>query len=239
MTFVRFPHTPHLAWLGEGRPRDDKVLTPAEARALLRHEVTVEEKVDGANVGFSVDDEGTVRVQSRGAYVQREACHPQFKPLFHWLGPRRQVLGAELAQHLILFGEWCYAVHSVRYTRLPDWLLIFDVFDRRAGSFWSVPRRDALAKELDLAVVPRVAVGRFDLNALIRLLGESKLGPGPSEGLYVRRDEGDWLAARAKLVRAEFVQNIGIHWSRRPLRTNKLASDGDDRRRARDVVGGH
>jgi hypothetical protein len=237
VTFVRFPHTPHLAWLGEGRPRADKVLTPAEARELLRHEVTIEEKVDGANVGFSVDDEGAVRVQSRGADVQREACHPQFRPLFPWLEPRRQALGAALSEGLILFGEWCYAVHSVRYTRLPDWLLAFDVFDRRAGSFWSVPRRDALAKELGLAVVPQVTAGRFDLDGLIRLLGQSKLGSGPTEGLYVRRDEGDWLAARAKLVRAEFVQNIDVHWSRRPMRTNQLASNGD-RNRPRDASAG-
>ena len=233
MTFVRFPHTPHLAWLGKGQPRHDKIMTPAEAQALLEHDVTVEEKVDGANVGFSVDDEGTVRVQSRGAYVRRDACHPQFAPLFRWLDPRRQALGAALSHDLILFGEWCYAVHSVRYTRLPDWLLVLDVYDRRAGSFWSVPRRDTLARELDLAVAPRVAVGRFDLNGLIRLLGDSKLGPGPAEGLYVRRDEGDRLVARAKLVRAEFVQSIDVHWSRRPLEINQLASDGDNGKRVR------
>ena len=50
--FFRFPHTPHLAWLGQGAPRDDKVLTPAEARALLTDAVVVEEKLDGANLGF-------------------------------------------------------------------------------------------------------------------------------------------------------------------------------------------
>ncbi|MGV3590570.1 MAG: DNA ligase, partial [Gammaproteobacteria bacterium] len=26
--FFRFPHTPHIAWLGAGMPRDDKVLAP-------------------------------------------------------------------------------------------------------------------------------------------------------------------------------------------------------------------
>src|SRR5690606_2076140 len=48
--FFRFPQTPHLAWLGEGQPRDDKVLTPDEVDALLAGEVVVEEKVDGANI---------------------------------------------------------------------------------------------------------------------------------------------------------------------------------------------
>ena len=132
MTFVRFPHTLHLAWLAPGKPCDDKVLTPSEARALLAHDVIVEEKVDGADVGLPVDDQGTLRVQSRGSYVLSHA-------LADALGP-----------DLVLFGEWCYATHSVRYTGLPDWLLAFDVYDRSREAFWSVIRRDQLAKQLDI-----------------------------------------------------------------------------------------
>lgn len=228
MTFLRFPRTPHLAWLGSGTPRDDKILTPSETRELLARDVIVEEKVDGANVGFSVDDEGTLRVQSRGSYVVPNSSHPQFKPLSRWLAPRRHALVDALGSDLILFGEWCFATHSLRYTRLPDWLLAFDVYDRSRKVFWSVLRRDQLAKQLNVATVPRVASGRFDLADLVSLLASSKVGTGPAEGLYVRREEGDRLVARAKLVRPEFVQGISTHWSRGPLRTNLLATVPDD-----------
>ena len=44
--FFRFPHTPHLTWLGTESPRDDKVLDAAEASALLAGAVLVEEKLD-------------------------------------------------------------------------------------------------------------------------------------------------------------------------------------------------
>lgn len=37
--FFRYPHTPHLAWLGEGSPRDDKVLPPAEVKTLLNDHI--------------------------------------------------------------------------------------------------------------------------------------------------------------------------------------------------------
>ena len=57
-SFFRFPHTPHLAWLGDGEPRDDKVLSTAEAKALLASDVVVEEKLDGANLGFTLSAEG-------------------------------------------------------------------------------------------------------------------------------------------------------------------------------------
>ncbi|WP_279608935.1 hypothetical protein [Burkholderia gladioli] len=39
--FFRFPHTPHLAWLGSGKPRDDKVLSSGEVRTLLFGDVVV------------------------------------------------------------------------------------------------------------------------------------------------------------------------------------------------------
>ena len=82
--FFRFPHTPHLAWLGEGEPRDDKLLAPSEVEALLADEVLVEEKLDGANLGISWGDEGQLRVQNRGA--SPEAPHRgQFPRFNQWL----------------------------------------------------------------------------------------------------------------------------------------------------------
>lgn len=220
--FFRFPHTPHLAWLGEGQPRDDKVLDPQSARELLSHDVVVEEKVDGANLGFSVDEHGVLRAQNRGTYVSLEGAQGQWKPLKRWAQARTHELAKALVPDLMLFGEWCYAVHSVRYTHLPDWFLTFDVYDRASGEFWSVTRRDALASRLGLAVVPRLGAGRFDLSQLKALLGGSKLADGPAEGLYVRHDVGGRLTARAKLVRREFVQAIDEHWSKKALVTNAL-----------------
>jgi len=223
--FFRFPHTPHIAWLGSGQPRDDKVLLPQDAGELLRHEVIVEEKVDGANLGFSLDERASLRVQNRGSYLSKEHCHPQFKTLWRWLQTREQALADALFPDLMLFGEWCYAVHSVRYNRLPDWFLAFDVYDRSQGHFLSTARRDDLIAQLGLAMVPVLGQRKFKLAELSDMLKQSQLGEAPAEGLYVRRDEGAWLAARAKLVRPEFVQAIEEHWSRRSVQVNELAAE--------------
>lgn len=227
MEFFRFPHTPHLAWLGPGRPRDDKVLSNAEAADVLSRDVLVEEKVDGANVGFSVGPDGELRAQNRGTYLTPTSSHPQFKPMFRWLQSHRDAIADALFPDLTLFGEWCWAVHTVRYTKLPDWFLAFDVYDRVQRRFWSATRRNALVRVLGLARVPEVAGGRYSVADLKAMLGQSRLSDGPAEGLYVRRDDGEWLGARAKLVRPEFVQALGEHWSRRSLATNSLARDGD------------
>lgn len=220
--FFRFPRTPHIAWLGEGEPRGDKLLDAKEAEDLLASELVVEEKVDGANLGFSIDENGILRAQNRGAYVYQDHCHPQFKPLFSWLKPREHRLADALFPDLMLFGEWCYAVHSIQYDALPDWFLVFDVYDRAKGEFWSSRKRDELAAELGLATVPKLGEGRFDLPGLMGLLGNSRLTTGPAEGLYVRKEEGDRLVTRAKLVRAEFVQAIDVHWTKKGMRTNSL-----------------
>ena len=225
MVYFRFPRTPHLAWLGPGEPRRDKVLSPLEAQVLLSHQVIVEEKVDGANLGFSIDEAGDLRAQNRGAFLLPENSHPQFKPLFRWMAQRRPALTKALGPDLMLFGEWCYAVHAVQYTALPDWFLAFDVYDRAAGKFWSAARRDDLVRRIGVSQVPEIAAGRFDFTALKAFLGPSKLTTGPVEGIYVRYDRGDHLVARAKLVRPEFVQGIGTHWSRQQIRTNSLESD--------------
>ncbi len=221
--FFRFPHTPHVAWLGKGSPRGDKLLAPHEVRELLSGEVVVEEKVDGANLGFSVGEDGALRAQNRGRYLEGAGLDGQWRPLRRWLSSRAHALAAALGTNLMLFGEWCYAVHSVRYTRLPDWFLAFDVYDRERDEFWDVERRNALAERLGVLTVPELGRGQQTVEALTRLLGQSRLTEGPAEGLYVRREANGVLTARAKLVRAEFVQAIDEHWSKRAIEENQLA----------------
>ena len=223
--FFKFPSTPHLAWLGEKTPRDDKLLEPAERDDFLRRDLVVEEKVDGANVGFSFSPGGELRVQNRGQYIQ-PGDRGQFRRIHDWARQREDALLDALADHLILFGEWMYAVHSVRYNWLPDWFLVFDVYDRHARCFWSSDRRNALAQSLRLFSVPEVARGRFSHHDLAELAcGPSALADGQREGIYLRVQQGGDLTHRAKIVNPTFVQQIAEHWSRRAMVVNELRSE--------------
>lgn len=221
--FFRFPHTPHIAWLGTGMPRDDKVLAPHEAAHLLSGPVVVEEKLDGANLGLSLAPDGNLRAQNRGQYLV-EPYSGQFSRLPSWLGAHRAALTQSLSPELILFGEWCAAKHSLHYEALPDWFVVFDVYDRAAGRFWSSERRNAFTRELGLVSVPELLRGESDMQGLITLLREarSRYRTGPPEGIVIRRDAGDLCEARAKLVRAEFTQTIAEHWSSRGLVWNRV-----------------
>ena len=225
--FFRFPHTSHIAWMCNSEPRDDKVLSTQEASELLSLAVVVEEKLDGANLGFSLSPDGDLRAQNRGQYLR--APHAgQFVRLPEWLLLHGDKLRAALKAHasagLMLFGEWCAARHSLDYDHLPDWFLLFDVYDRSQSRFWSTPRRNDLAATLGLVTVPRLLEGRFTLSQLKDVLGSrhSQFRQGALEGVVIRRESAEWCEACAKLVRPDFTQAIGEHWSRRRIEWNRL-----------------
>lgn len=220
--FHKFPHTPHLLWLGTGAPREDKVMAPPEVAEFLNGELIVEEKVDGANLGLSLGPDGRLRAQSRGNYLAPGRCHAQWNPLWPWLAQRREALEEGLRGGLMLFGEWCHARHTVPYDELPDWFLGFDVFETVTGSFWAVDRRNEWLRGRRVVSVPELARGRFSRPQLLALLGRSRVGHAPMEGLYLRCQQAGGLLGRAKIVGAAFKQQIEEHWTRRPVVRNQL-----------------
>ena len=179
------------------------LLSPAEAEDILSGPVVLEEKLDGANLGFSVSPDGVLRAQNRGQYLP-QPFHGQFARLGPWLAAHEDKLFDALGPHLVAFGEWCAARHSLDYATLPDWWMLFDVYDRQEQRFWSTPRRNAWAAEIGFTSVPR------------------QFRQGHLEGIVVRRENADWLENRAKLVRADFTQTIEAHWKSRALEWNRV-----------------
>lgn len=223
MDFFRFPHTPHLAWLGKNDPRGDKLLNAKETAELLKDIVVVEEKIDGANLGISLDENGHLQVQNRGQYLL-EPYSGQFSRLNAWLGQHQQVLLRELDNSLILFGEWCTAQHSLDYQALPDWFLLFDVYDRNEQKFWSTSRRNAFAKRIGLKTIFEIKRGHTDLSSLEQLVlnTPSHYRDGKIEGIVIRSNSTEWTEKRAKLVHPDFTQAIEEHWRSRMIEWNRL-----------------
>lgn len=221
--FFRFPHTPHLAWLGNGVPRDDKVLSSEAASALLAVAVVVEEKLDGANLGFSLGESGKLLAQSRGQYL--DTGHGgQFSRLPQWMTQHGEALLARLEPNCIAFGEWCAARHSLAYDHLPDWWLMFDLYDRQSRRFQSITSRNEFAQSAELETVAEIFRGRTTLHALERLLLDtpSRYRTGPIEGLMVRSENATGMRATAKLVHPAFTQSIEEHWRSRYIEWNRV-----------------
>lgn len=222
--FFKFPSTPHLALLGDVAVRGDKVFSEHDRDNFLKNTITVEEKLDGANLGISFDRDSNMHVQNRGSYIDKPYSG-QWKELGRWIPSKRDLMFDVLTDRYILFGEWCYAVHSIYYDQLPDLFLGFDIFDKKNKKFLSCKRRDKLFHTLGISQVPLLKRSRFTFDYLLQLLEESRFSENPAEGLYLRFDYGDWLCQRAKLVRPEFIQTIEEHWTKKGLRANKIGRE--------------
>jgi len=223
--FFKFPSTVHLAFLGETEVREDKCMSRQEREESLSGEVIVEEKVDGANLGISFDEHGNVICQNRGAHLVRP-FGGQWRPLQRWIDEKMNRLFDLAEDRLILFGEWCYARHSVNYDALPDWFILFDVYDKVRSRFYSVMRRNAIAESLAIPHVPEIDRGHFTFNELAQLEFVSSFGHEIAEGIYLRSDSDEWLEKRAKLVRPQFRQSIEGHWAKHGIiQANRCVRD--------------
>jgi hypothetical protein len=218
----KFPRTPHLA--GSRCTRDDRVLSPRETARALAAPLSGDEKIDGANVGVGFDpDTGALQVQNRG-HVLGRGEHAQYAPLWPFLRERQDALLDTLGGALILFGEWCYARHSVRYTLLPSYFVAFDLYDKRTGEFADRAALEAVAARVDVALVPRLFTDEVlcSLDEVRRRIATSRFGTETAEGIYLRAEVSGRVTARYKFVRDDFIAGITEHWASRPIEPNRL-----------------
>lgn len=116
----------------------------------------------------------------------------------------------------ILFGEWLYAKHAIQYHSLPDTFIAFELYDAEYDAFFS---RKALSQKLQgsgIYQVPTLPLPeRLNGPSLKTLVQElpSAYYNGFAEGIYLRREKGDKLIDRAKIVREDFKAGNN-KWSR-------------------------
>jgi RNA ligase len=236
--FTKYPRTPHL--FGSRGTDDDKHLDPRESAAFLADaSLIVEEKLDGTNVGIHFTANGRMVLQCRGHEIT-QGMHPQYDLFKQWATGKRPCLEEMLADRLILFGEWLYAMHSIRYRQLPHYFFEFDIYDKREKQFLDLKSRLALLEGRGIRTVPIVHRGPIVADELPALIGPSNYGSAfdnpetgvtddRMEGLYLRTEANGVVTGRAKLVRPEFVEKIkqSEHWQHRAMVPNELTATAD------------
>lgn len=231
----KYPRTPHLE-SSRLQPGDEDL--DAVPFSTIRGEyAVVEEKIDGANAAFSFDEAGELRLQSRGHYLTGGAREKQFSLFKTWAQAHADKFLERFEDRYTVYGEWCFALHSCWYDRLPGYFLEFDILDRTTGEFLSTTRRRALTKGLPIVSVPVLGTGRFQRLADITGLVGPSLYKSPNwreslraataragvdyertlaridaselaEGLYIKIETETEVVARLKWIRAGFLQII-------------------------------
>jgi hypothetical protein len=156
-SFIKYPRTPHLR--GSRLQDGDHDLEQVDVADLNGGVLVWEEKIDGANAAFSFNARGALQLQSRGHILQGGAREGQFSLFKAWVETHQTAFRHAIATRYIVFGEWCYAKHTVFYDRLPHYFLEFDVLDRETGRFLSTPARRRLLDGLPIVSVPVVHKG--------------------------------------------------------------------------------
>ena len=218
----KFPRTQHIFNIG-GATVDDRILSQESYNSFLSNEdVFIAEKVDGAQMGISIDENYKVKIQNRSHFVNSKS-HSQFEKLDKWIIDHSQSLFEILDQDTILFGEWLYAKHSIEYTGLPDYFLAFDLYNKKKKLFYN---RDILVEKLkdtNIHFVREMFRGKIkDKSQLLKMIEQkSEYTDGRVEGIYLKVFEGDYVKERCKLVRNDFICG-NDHWSKRGIVINKL-----------------
>lgn len=101
------------------------------------------EKMDGSNVCLT-----------RDAVFARSHNGPPSHPSFDLLKAQHAAVKRNIPEHVEVFGEWLYAVHSIRYNNLPSYLQVFGV---RSGTvWWSWEDTREMANEVMASTVPAI-----------------------------------------------------------------------------------
>jgi hypothetical protein len=232
VTIRKYPRTPHLE--GSRLQPGDHDLDQVPLETLAGAYVVVEEKLDGANAGISLDEDGRLRLQSRGHVLAGGPREKHFDLFKQWARTHEVALAERLAGGLTLYGEWLYAKHTMFYDRLPHYFMEFDIRDA-GGAFWSTARRAKHLEGTPVVSVPVVWRGIVERpSALPELVARSlykserwqealriaarDAGVDPdrtalesdaselAEGLYLKVEDPatDTVLARYKWVRASF-----------------------------------
>lgn len=159
----------------------------------------VSEKLDGSNVGVSFDNRG-IHLQSRRHVLDKD-IDPRFEDYVDLCIEMEDELYSYLGRRYILYGEWLKWMHRVYYTRLPGYLVVYDVYDKEEGYYLSTARREVLLDGLSLPQAPILYRGRYSKAGSFRqYIGPSAYTKGGlMEGVYVKAEDEEKVVGRLKL----------------------------------------
>lgn len=211
-TRVKYPRTPHLP-NSPGGTDDDKVLKTTSH--FKGSEVVVTEKCDGENTTIGK------------SYSHARSTSSRHHPSRNMVKSLQAQIGHQLPEGWRLCGENLYAKHSIGYTALPAFFVLFSIWDQDNRCLgW-----DALVEWAALLSIPTPPViyqGAWDPKA-IQAAWEgytSPYGADPEpEGYVVRTVDGFGFEAFdqcvAKFVRKGHVQT-DQHWMLQTVTPNTL-----------------
>lgn len=215
MKRYKYPRTYHLPQ-SQGMGPDDRRWSPeALEEAFAGKEVVVSEKLDGESAtGYS---DGYTHARSINSGTHRSRT---------WM----KAFAAQIAIHLPegwrVCGENCFATHSVGYSALPSYFLLFALYNNENVCL-SWDETVKWAEQAEVSMVPEIYRGVFDLDAIQKSYTGASVFGDEAEGYVIRLADSfsyqDQIQCMAKMVRAGHV-TTGEHWMSQAIVKNGLST---------------
>ncbi len=101
----KYERTFHIPWSPGGTSDDKRMLNVS---GLLNTSIVITEKIDGSNVCMETEN-----------CFARTHSGPPDHSSFDAFKQLHGMCKRKIPPNLQIFGEWCYALHSIPYDRLP------------------------------------------------------------------------------------------------------------------------
>lgn len=202
---IKFPRTYHLPW-SPNLQNDDRMLESLDG--FKGEEVVITEKMDGENTTMSRD------------YIHARALEFSPRQDRTWIRALHGRIKYDMPAGWRFCGENLYATHSIHYTDLPSYFMLFSVWnDQNICMNWE--ETITWADLLDIEHVPVLYKGPWEKvpPTLWNQLEDTK------EGYVVRVTREfpykDYRRLVGKYVRKNHVRT-DEHWTTRPVIPNEL-----------------
>lgn len=216
MNSPKYNRTLHLPW-SEGGTSDDKIAE--DVSSLLNRSIIITEKVDGSNTCM----------EQKQCFARTHSGPPSHAS-FDAFKAMHASVNTRISKELQIFGEWCYALHSIPYDKLPGYFLTFAVRNMEDMAWLEWDTVELWADEIGAPCVPVLFRGEVKTASELRELTES-LAAQPSllgtirEGVVIRAVNGfsddNFSKNVMKWVRKNHVQT-SEHWKEQDIIKNKL-----------------
>lgn len=214
--YTKYPRTYHLPW-SPGGTNDDKRMD--DVSALLGVSLVITEKMDGGNVCLERENcfaRSHGQPPTHRSYDAFKGLHARVRRL---IKPDQQI-----------FGEWLYGKHSIYYTNLPNYLMVFGVRNKLNGYWYNWKETQDIADSLKMITVPVLGCKRAktkkDLEVVTNNMVKISSDYGEKEGVVVRQWNGfadkDFTRCLGKWVRANHITDKGFHWKHKKIEKNGL-----------------
>ena len=203
----KMPSMKHLPW-SEEDARQQKWLSMENVKEIFKgNKVVMLEKLDGSNACLTQEK----------VYARSHSGEPHREEWDYLKRKHRNDIRYKIPEDMAVFGEYLYARHSIKYTDLPAYFVVFGVYSKSLDAWYDWEATKAVAEKLDLPHAPELGgayFGAFDWENRDPE-GTSEYGD-TREGYVVRKVKAfrrDALHTHmAKCVRENHVRTEELHW---------------------------